>query len=61
MPLFSLTSGGADFLAFVWQREKMEQKKKRDAGGGGGSVAGQTAPAKQRIYCHGKASSPCSV
>ena len=38
----------------------MEQKKER-CRWGGGSVAGQTAPAKQRIYCHGKASFPCSV
>lgn len=52
--LFSLTSGETDFLAFVCRGGDKIGKPEWCSGE---SAAGQPAPAKQRIYCHGKAAS----
>lgn len=59
-PLFCLTSVETDMLAFVWLRGERANRTERDVTWGE-SLAGQPAPAKQRIYCHGKVSSPQSV
>lgn len=59
-PLFCLTSVETDMLAFVWLRGERANRTEGDAMWGE-SLAGQPAPAKQRIYCHGMVSSPQSV
>lgn len=49
------TSVNSDVRAFVWQGDGTERGKMQ-VGVVGGSLAGQAAPAKQRVRCDGKVS-----